>query len=181
MLHSAQCAAAPELGMCMQDHITGLPEEVASTPFGSMIIPMLQPAMEQRFGNATATRFEPSRTAATNINNAHAHVAPAATADARSDGQSLGGVSATTAQRDASPVPLAAAQVVEAVEKMHAGSAEPVRKAFQAALAEEFARVKSEENFADVNQAGAEAMKRVMVLVRKGLVASPSHCAGGTS
>jgi hypothetical protein len=166
----------------VQEHITGLPEEVASTPFGSMIITMLQPAMEQRFGSATATRFEPSRIAATNITTVPAHMAQAAPKDAGSDGQSHGGVGETTAQRNASPVCVAAAQVVEAVEQMQAGAdAEPVCKAFHAALAEEFERVKSEEGFADVNHAGAEAMKRVMLLVRKGVVASPSHSRGGPS
>ena len=56
------------------------------------------------------------------------------------------------------------------------GNASTARKAFQAALEEEFKRVQA-EGVADANAAGAEAVKRVMLSVRQGLVSPPVQAA----
>lgn len=144
-----------------QEHITGLPAEVAATPFGQMLIPMLQPAMEQRFGTATATAFAgPTRP------NAAAPAAPAKPSSAAA-------IAAKTSVPDSKA---AAARAIDDVKA--GGSATSARKAFQTALEEEFQRVLS-EGVADANAAGAEAMKRVMLSVRQGLVAPPVQAPAG--
>ena len=142
----------------VQAHITGLPAEVAATPFGQMIIPMLQPALEQRFGNATATRFEPP---------------PRPTPQLEAPATSAGHAQSAASLQDIDPGSKAA-EAVKAVQE--GGNASTARKAFQAALEEEFKRVQA-EGVADANAAGAEAVKRVMLSVRQGLVSPPVQAA----
>lgn len=138
----------------MQDHITGLPAEVAATPFGQMIMPMLQPALEARLGNANAVS-----------------IAPARSADSGANTDAQPAVSAA----DSVPRPGAAAEAaIDSLRKLpDTGDGEQARKAFQAALTEEMARVQA-EGVADEHEASAEALKRVMVEVGAGLVSPPA-------
>lgn len=165
----------------LQEHITGLPAEVAATPFGQMIIPMLQPALEQRFGNATATRFEPASTVP-GSHPTHAAEPPLGSAAATPP---VTDAAAAAHVHTAHEAQLASSrevrEVVDELKHAHAGSehAASARRAFQTALSEEFVRVQQEGEL-DVNKAGAEAMRRVMVAVKDGLVQPPEEPASTT-
>jgi hypothetical protein len=153
----------------VQEHITGLPAEVASTPFGQMILPAIQPSFEQHLSGADWTGQRSS------VPGAHV---------TRPSDAPLGSTSAASARSDARDVPFdhpdrsschsnQVNEVVEGLKECQAGSSVAhARKAFEAALAEEFATVQREGE-GDVNKAGAEAMRRVLVAVKNDLVLPP--------
>jgi hypothetical protein len=143
----------------LQDHITGLPVEVASTPFGHMIMPMLQPALEERLSNANTVSIGPHRPPAPS----------AATDSAAREG------TAPMERKASVPHPAPSTEaVIEGIRDMDAkGNGEQARKAFQEALTAEMERVMA-EGVSDEHEAGAEALKRVMVEVAGGLVSPPA-------
>jgi hypothetical protein len=140
----------------MQAHITGLPQEVAATPFGQMIMPMLQPALEERLGNANAESIGGSSTL-------HA-ATPNGSAQARGTSGSNG-----HAQPQGTGASAAAAQELKQMDPEGDGTS--AQKAFKAALEEEYARTAAEG--LSEEDAGAEALKRVMIEVSAGLVSPP--------
>jgi hypothetical protein len=153
----------------LQDHITGLPAEVASTPFGQMMLPMIQPMMEQHLSASDWSSQE------TSVPGAHV---------TRPCDAPLGTSSARSARSDAENVPISdpdrsvchsnnVHEVLEGLRECQAGGTSTrAQKAFEVALSEEFATVQMEGE-QDVNKAGAEAMRRVMVGVRNGMVMPP--------
>ena len=142
---------------------------------------MLQPALEQRFGNATATRFEPPAA----VPGSHATRAADPPLGSAAATPPISNAEAATHVSTAHEAQLASSkevrEVVDELKHAHTGgeAAAGARRAFQTALSEEFARVQQEGEL-DVNKAGAEAMRRVMVAVRDGLVHPPDEPASTT-
>lgn len=160
------------VGKSIPAHITGLPAEVAATPFGRMILPMLQPAMQQRLSSATSVGFaQDSSAVSSTLANAvdtatHTHTAT----DMLSSTQSA----RTSAASTSKPCDTAAAAAARHLgSKSDAKAAEAAKAAFKDALHQEFANVRA-EGVADANKAGSEALRRVMVAVKDGLVQGPN-------
>ena len=134
--------------LVLQGHITGLPSEVASTPFGQQMLAQLTPVLQERFSHATAAGFAPD-------------TVPAASSIA---------AAASSARAGAAPSAVTASASNASATLPAEGTT--ARQAFQSAIEDEFAKVKA-EGVTDVNQAGAEAVKRVMLAVREGRVLPP--------
>ena len=183
------------VGQGIPAHITGLPAEVAATPFGQMIMPMLQPALEERLSQANATQVTADGAGVStgrahssssdgvaqqasngrHAANANASTEPGLAAGAHQNGAALSDPAI------AQDTPVASSNAQAAIgslkglqaESGNADAAAKAQRAFQDALAAEYEKVRS-EGVTDEEQAGAEAMKRVMVEVGAGLVSPPT-------
>jgi hypothetical protein len=134
-----------------------------------MILPAIQPMFEKHLSGADWTGQQSSMPGG--------HVT-------RPSDAPLGSTLAASARSDTRDVPFAhpersrchsdqVNEVVEGLKECQAGSSVAhARKAFETALSDEFATVQREGED-DVNKAGAEAMRRVLVAVRNGLVLPP--------
>ena len=142
-----------------------------------MIMPMLQPALEQRLGNANATSIGPPEgSSAATANGATANGATANGAMSNGTAPKSAGASAGPAagNTDHGTESAGAHAAIEGLKHLQAGGdVQAARRGFQDALAAEYAKVQS-EGVTDDSAANAEALKRVMLDVSAGMVMPPS-------
>jgi hypothetical protein len=128
-----------------------------------MIMPMLQPALEQQLSHANATSVGGSNASSASTTQAVLSSSAGADAGTNDASQLMHGTESAGAHA-----------AIEGLKHMQAGGdAQAARRGFQDALAAEYAKVQSEGE-ADNDAANAEALKRVMLEVSAGLVMPPS-------
>lgn len=155
-----------------------------NTPFGQSMLPMLQPHLQDRLGNATATGFEVPSTSSAEPTQAsiadaidsvsHSHVAHDLQQLQKESKDAHGASNGVASGRQAAPgaAPAAAASASGGTK----GSAGEGKIPFQQALRAEFDKLRTAGQ-ADANAAAAEAMQAVMTMVHTGLVEAPPRAA----